>query len=242
MRSIQDFKEEVKSHYVGQSLEVTVDRDPGINSTGNGISYRSLYTILCCLNQVQDPDDRFDFLECMHEREADGPGLYHRNPGDKTRNGIDDHLYAAAASCMIDHSRSVARAILNHARAHQYFFDDQNPMSHDPASWLGRYVWFPCFLELCAGQRPAWYDRAILMTSMLFVPSKDDAGAVLMKWVVAKIGITAGGLTALACKRAIRKMTVQYAGGLADAASAYFNRKGEPPHPLSWAEIWHNLI
>jgi hypothetical protein len=242
VKTFECFKDEVRARYTGASKEVTVDRDPTPNSTGNGVAYRSLYTILCCLAREQEQQDLTDFLECLELREADGPGLYHRNPGDATRNGIDDHLYAAAASCMIDSQKRAARAILNHARVHRWHFDDQNPNSLAPAAWLGRYVWFPCFLMLAAGEAPSFGDRMLLSAAMLFLPSKDDAGAILMKFVTARIGLVAGGFCAAASRRAIRKMNSLYPGGLSDAAAAYFNRKGEPPHPLSWPEVWQNIM
>lgn len=241
MRSIEDFKEEVAAHYSGPSFEVTVDRDPTPNSTGNGISYRSLYTILVCLNHAQDLRDFSNFTACMSMREVDGPGLYHRNPGDKTQNAIDDHFYAAAASSMLDPQKRVARAILNHYRACHGYFDDQNPGSPSLSSNLARYPWFYGYLKLCSGEAIGLLDRMILMGWFLALPKKEDAGAILMRWVMARMGYIAGGLCGRLAARAMIKLSNMYSIGLAGAAAAYFNRQGEPPHPLSWFEVWKDI-
>lgn len=243
MRSLDDFKREVAEHYTGPSMEVTVDRDPTVNSTGNGISYRSLFSILCCLNDAQDQQVLDAFRSCMRLREAAGPGLYHRNPGDTTNNGVDDYVYGMAASCLLEKDRSVSRAMLNHARHFRWRFDDQVPASGDVKYWFGRYPWFTGMLQIAAGEGADWLHGLALTGCNLspFLPSKDDAGGCLMAWTIARIAYLSGGVCGTVAHHAMAMLEAAYPGGMADAAAAYFNRKGEPEHPLSWPEVWHDV-
>lgn len=237
---LEAFKEEIASHYTGAYCEVTVDRDPSLNSTGNGLSYRGLYTILVCNQQEQDARDKILFEHCFNARQVPGrPGLLLRNPGDRSRNGIDDYIYTAVASSKLQSDRFAARMILEHGRKYDWFFDDQNFDLPEPSSWLGRYLWFPAFLQLCSGERPGFLDSLVFAASMFFLPAEDNAGARLMHHAIAQIGLLGGPLCFVLAKRAIRKIEAM-PGGMRGAAETYFKKSCNRPHPFTWPEVWHN--
>jgi hypothetical protein len=242
LRSIEDFKEEVKDHYTGNFKEITIDREPTPFSTGNGISYRSIYTIVVCLNQKQDAQDLEYFRACLKSCQAWEQGSYFRTPESKTiLNSIDDHFYAAAASFMIECDRSIARSILQYGRDHEFHWNCINPGVQSISSWLGRFFWFRSFLKLCASEPLQIVDAIELAASLAILPASDDASGLMMAWVRARLMKSRGFFCALAANRFFRKLNEMHPGGISDVCTMYFNKPGAIAHPFSWREIWQNI-
>ncbi len=147
---MNNYKEDLILNYMDKEFQITVDKNPGIWTTGNGMMHTGFfYCLLHKLNLINANDiDYFDksvinvetglFVE---------PGLYSRNRG---RDDLDSHDNArgiAAASKVL--GKSYHRDILNYGIFHVFVYNNTNKpffnYSKNPLNWIwgafrGRFI------------------------------------------------------------------------------------------------------
>lgn len=218
------YKEELIKHYIDQDLQVTVDRDPTRWSTGNGLLHNGVF--LCLLygaEQLEESDiARFNASVALCE---DGEGVYDRNRGRNDQNAHDDATGVAAGSAIGE--LKYHKDILNHGLKHFFTYENVDH-SFDGLKDLWAFrLRFP-FIVL-------WYFlinkklrllTPIFLLFLLTVIFDSRADSKIMKYCM---------LESLAktckCLRMFRNIWLSLVN-LPRAMREYFNKEGQPEHPI----------
>lgn len=150
-------RDEVISHYTDQDLQVTVDRDPGKWTTGNGLLHSGLFI---CMLHGSDQIERTDMLRFSNAVEMCEvvPGVYDRNQGRKDQNAHDDAVGVVSGSVLCNLHFNID--VLWHGITHLFCYDNVDNKFNgikDLWSFRGR---FPVHI--------AWY---FALGNKLFLPT-----------------------------------------------------------------------
>jgi hypothetical protein len=190
---LEGFKTEIIEHYMDRGL-VTRDRDPSIDSTGNGLLHAGLfYGILYQLGEITSEDvSRFcqTVQPCMKEY-----GLLKRSPTKTDLESRDDYVGVCAASFLMHTSH--AEMILKYGSEHNWSYNNEpmpfqigSPFAwirHKWSAWHGKFVGIPAFYR-CSSKEPLSNLDEWLLTQHIKLDTKSDdiSGkmmTLLMSWV-----------------------------------------------------------
>lgn len=96
-----NFKQEVLQHYTDQDFQITVDRDPGKWTTGNGLMHLGFF--ICLLHgsgQLELSDIEFFQKAVNMCQEGNDLGVYDRNQGRQDKNAHDDATGVVSGSAV----------------------------------------------------------------------------------------------------------------------------------------------
>lgn len=120
-------KDEVVQHYVDQDSLVTIDRDPGRWTTGNGLMHLGFFTCLLAGSDELTAADVVRFNSAVRGCQV-APGLYDRNPGRPDADSHDDAngVVSGSVVCGLPFHRDVLLYGLKH-----FFFYDNTDQTFD---------------------------------------------------------------------------------------------------------------
>jgi hypothetical protein len=172
-----EFKEQIYAHYRDESGQITIDRDPTPNSTGNGLLHYGLFITMLKELGIAQIDD-IEALEMLVDkctvRGADGKpiyGLVHRSLWKTTElEGPDDYYGLLAASFHSDND--FAEKFVEYFEENNGVINNLNPgVLTNPNVWFDRMPGFAVFARICAtkksGRVVSIYEKAILATVLL---------------------------------------------------------------------------
>lgn len=176
---------------------VSPEKNPTLDSTGNGILYTSLYFVALVLRGLARKEDLKDFEDTISRCRAlvyggfntyfPINGCYNRS-GTKLddQNGHDDYIGLALASKLMKTQH--AADILNHRRLYSGLFksvwNNREPGNFTTQAWFGRMPDVVAHFIWCAGERPNVLRRAYwsitLVTAALF--NIKDSTSAMLSW------------------------------------------------------------
>ena len=137
----EELKKEITNNYTDYNdYQVTIDKNPGPWSTGNGMMHTGLvmcmYEALGLLNSV----DKMKFKTAVSLVQK-SPGLYHRNPGRLDQNAHDDLIGIAAGSMVTD--SKFHKDIANHGLKNFFIWNNDGELKAQ--DFLGRHVFYMAY-------------------------------------------------------------------------------------------------
>ena len=161
------FKDEVLTHYIDSGGFVTVDKNPSINSTGNGLLHLAFFcTVLKKLEQAET-------LSMLVQKTISScevrPGLFNRNPwkGQSELTSWDEYFAICALSKL--YSLRFANEICLRGISANWFFDNQRPDFPSVHSWHDRFLGLTQFYRLCSGgYHLTFLDKLAVCGAILF--------------------------------------------------------------------------
>lgn len=158
--TLKEFKDEVLSHYIDKDFQVTVDRDPTPQSSGNGLFHTAIFYSVLALNNSITALDLLNFRKCVDlcwVGTLDKPilGLLERNDGRPDKEAQDDYHIATASYLLGTYH---AQAIFHFGLLHNFCFNNQKPTEefsvfafNSYKSWHGRFLGQVPYYSICAG-------------------------------------------------------------------------------------------
>lgn len=129
-------KEQVLANYLDPDLQITVDKNPGKWTSGNGLMHTGFFYSLCAALDQVTPEDKERFKQCVELCE-DPEGLYDRNQGRDDKNAHDDACGVVAASAML--GCRFHTDVLDHGRANMFIYNNTDDRKFitglDPRQW-----------------------------------------------------------------------------------------------------------
>lgn len=173
--------------YIDEKGFVTIDKNPGPNSTGNGFLHLAF---LCAVlkDTKQLMQIRLRVLDTVEESEVQdhlGGGLFHINPwkGAHDLTSWDEYLGIAALSrmCLFD----FADAICTHGELHDWVFDNQKPSNSFITSraFHGRFPGVIPFYKYCARRSLTPMEVIELSVTVLFSCLSDEADGWIKNYI-----------------------------------------------------------
>lgn len=174
-----EIKHEVYMHYRDESGQVTIDHDPGINTTGNGPMHTGIFYTYLYENEIFDTedDDALDaYVDRITVRDKDGnkiSGLIHRSLW-KTGEleGPDDYWTMLAVG--YHNKNGFPEAHLAYGEANNWVINNLNPGVPTPNAWFDRMPGYVVFVRMCARKTLSIYDK-LFLASLLIKSAYDPA-------------------------------------------------------------------
>lgn len=169
---------DLKTRTQPDGLIVPRGKNPGHDSTGNGILYLSLAHVCAVLNRF--PLNTVEYSHIIKTCYVPGkPGILKRSPTkDDDQNGWDDYIGMAAA-CRLMGVPQLAWVSLNAGNVRRFwlfkwFFKNNKPESHSLfdgetwQAWFGRNPSAVCHLQFCSGVWPHWVRHVWQAVDMIY--------------------------------------------------------------------------
>ena len=159
-----ELKYELYDHYTDNDGHITIDKDPGKWSTGNGLLHDGLAQVLFKFLTIQNFSDSFKFREtvllCQKE-----PGVYFKNPGREDEISQDNLLGVSCGSVVTDSNFNVD--VEKHALKNFFIWNADNQLTI--SDFLGRHVFRMLALLILSGKkRYAIFIPILLLKHYLF--------------------------------------------------------------------------
>ena len=182
---LASFKQEVLAHYMDQDHLVTVDRDPGKWSTGNGLLHTGIFYLILGINNAAEYSDRGQFASIVRACWSHGiSGLLDRNPGRPDKESQDDYIGIMAAAYLL--SSPVAVEILNYGKRNFFSYDNTNPNRFVLSACHLRFPGLIGFYRLCCRQDPGWLQREALFFKLCqSIP--DNTQTNILGWIMNQV-------------------------------------------------------
>lgn len=205
--------------------------------SGNGLLYSAEYFVLLSNMKALTASDIIQWKNALFSCRR-LPGLYNRHKTKTDQNSVDDYVGIAAANS-VTRQKHLSLEILNYGKNQgfpKYVYNNVSPGVFTASSWLGRQGQLIAHIELSAGITPpiwrtAWWVSSLIYSGM--TSKKENHDAWILSYLVAKVGISAGGIFELTAKLWFKRFEKVWPGGLGAVLSDYFKN---PDHPL--AKYW----
>lgn len=123
MEKLNNLALELLKHYLDEDFQITVDRNPGKWTTGNGLLHTGFAVVLLRrLNINIEYDWAFSAFQLAETPQQ--PGVFHRNFNRLDRNAHDDYYGIVAASSVM--GWDFHKRVLIHGLKHCFFYDNTN--------------------------------------------------------------------------------------------------------------------
>ena len=145
-------------------FQITVARNPGTWTTGNGLLFTSFFYTILYLNNLIDREDRNRFSDCVDlcwEGSTNNPiqGLLERNDGREDLEAHDNyHIVTASFLLKTYHSES----IYNYGHNYWWSYNNINPGRFTLRTWHYRHLGHVGYLCLAANKQPDWLQGTAL--------------------------------------------------------------------------------
>lgn len=181
---LDEFKEEVLGHFIDTEGLVTVDRDPGKWSTGNGILFTSLFYSILFVNNAVTPEDFIRFSKAITRCwVGKNIGLLERNDGREDLQAHDDY-HVASASYLLKTYHS--EAIWNWGKDHCWSFNNQNPQKWSFKTWHARFLGHVPYLY-AASYKKLSFMQTLALKFVLKLTSWESADDVMKTWLKVQV-------------------------------------------------------
>lgn len=180
-----DLRNEVLDHYIDQDGLLTVDRDPGPQTTGNGLMHIGFFVALCEHFGMLDDRVLATFKKALASCENE-PGLFDRYPGSDTANAHDDYVGVVAGSAILNESEYPAyKRVLERGIKEWYIYNNTDDKQFVKGLDIRNWQWWSFRLRFPL--QILWYNilcgRFTFLTPLLalslLMRRKINYGAIL---------------------------------------------------------------
>jgi hypothetical protein len=147
--SIEQIIDEVFQNYIDEKGFITIDKNPGINSTGNGHLHNAfVVALLAVLNKLDSDKIEWAKRVINESRITPNSPILNRNPwkGSTELTSKDEYLGAAAISKMIGWTYD--KELCEEGSKRNWMLDNQNPDNPQVKSYLDRFPGLTAFFKL----------------------------------------------------------------------------------------------
>lgn len=178
MLNPDELKYELYDHYTDQDRLVTIDKNPGKWSTGNGLMHLGLSHVLFKALNIQTFPDTYIFKEAVLACEVpNNPGSYYRNPGRTDDNRQDDLIGVSAGS--VATNSTFHKDIEEYAWKNLFIWNLNNDLTW--GDFLGRHVFRMLALLLNTGK--ACYLPFLPLLVLKHLLKRDTDYSVLLDYM-----------------------------------------------------------
>jgi hypothetical protein len=162
---------------------VSVIKNPGRWSTGNGLLYTGMFYTMLVLRGEARTDDLKRFEDAVINCYVPGyPGLLNRNPNRPDHEAQDDYIGVMAAGFHL--KSKIAETILNHGMSHNYCWNNESPESYSLECDHDRFPGLIYFYQSCAEKLVSKYSNILLSLEIFFDAFfKNDISDHCLTWV-----------------------------------------------------------
>lgn len=164
---------------------VTIDRDPGRWSTGNGLLYTGIFYTLLFLRGEALPEDVVRFSKTVYNC-WQVPGVLNRNPGRPDLESHDDYIGVMAASYHLNTPH--AKIICGYGEKHWWSFNNVDPCKWALQTYHGRFPGLVGYYRMAARKPPGMLQSLMLNAKITAsaCPSENASGKILT-WLMTTV-------------------------------------------------------
>lgn len=185
-------KEEIASYTQRDGL-ISPNKNPGIDSTGNGLLYTSLYYILLHKTGQLTCDDRHRFRNIVLSCRAHGSrfyGLLHRSPTKiEEQTGHDDYVGVCTALMLLD-LNNIAWLIVNFGNKRnllifKWLYNNLCPIEFTFQAWRGRRPEVVAHMQQCVDTIKVHPLRVLYMAIYILIGGVDGHHqSIIMRYLI----------------------------------------------------------
>jgi hypothetical protein len=190
---LDELIKEVQEHYWDRGL-VTRDRDPSIDSTGNGLLHMSLFYLILQKTHQLSPLDRNAFIETVDSCWKE-PGLLNRSPTKKDLESRDDYVGVCAISALLETDH--AMQIVKYGAEHGWSYDNDplpfqwnnvvDYVTHVVSAKHSKFIGIVPFYKQCAGLEIDAMDEYLLAEHIRRDIHSDDVSGKMMTLLMSHV-------------------------------------------------------